>query len=142
MFYRYRLFNEDGSEAGEAHYAVLIQPGEDIWTGDGGHLRVVDIVPVHEDDSPYVGFLNESRAQSCAAPHERTGARPGRHLAYQAGSGARGRRTETAQTRVAECGKYDTQNEDSLALSQRCVDADEPPCARVLERSIAYWCSS
>src|SRR6266566_6457340 len=43
--------------------------------------------------------------------------------------------------RVAECGKYDTQNEDSVALSPRCVDADEPPRARLLETSIAYWCS-
>jgi hypothetical protein len=31
---------------------------------------------------------------------------------------------------VAVCGKYDTQNEDSVALSPRCVDADEPPRAR------------
>jgi hypothetical protein len=28
MLYRYRLYLEDGSDAGEAHYAVLIQPGE------------------------------------------------------------------------------------------------------------------
>jgi hypothetical protein len=27
--YHYRLFNEDGSEAGEATYAVPINPGED-----------------------------------------------------------------------------------------------------------------
>jgi hypothetical protein len=41
------------------------------------------------------------------APH-RTGAWPSRHLAYQAGSLARGRRTETAQTTgVAGCGNRD-----------------------------------
>jgi hypothetical protein len=45
MVYRYRLFLEDGSEAGEAHSAVMIQPGETIWTGDGRKLRVVDVVP-------------------------------------------------------------------------------------------------
>jgi hypothetical protein len=28
MLYRYRLFEVDGSEAGEAHYAVLIELGE------------------------------------------------------------------------------------------------------------------
>jgi hypothetical protein len=46
MLYRYRLFEVDGSETGEAHYAVLIEPGETIWTGDGRKLRVVDVVPV------------------------------------------------------------------------------------------------
>ena len=35
MLYRYRLHYEDGSDAGEAHYAVGINPGETIWTGDG-----------------------------------------------------------------------------------------------------------
>jgi hypothetical protein len=35
MFYRYRLFEVDRSEAGEAHYAVLIEAGEVIFTGDG-----------------------------------------------------------------------------------------------------------
>jgi hypothetical protein len=39
-------------------------------------------------------------------------------LAYQAGSGARGRRTETAQTTgVAECGNYDRQGDDQCALA-------------------------
>ncbi len=38
--YRYKLYELDGEEAGEAHYAVLIQPGEIIWTGDGRKLRV------------------------------------------------------------------------------------------------------
>jgi len=54
---RYRLFELDGAECDEAHYAVLIEPGEIIWTGDGRELRVVDVVPVEEDDSPFVGFL-------------------------------------------------------------------------------------
>jgi hypothetical protein len=46
-----------GADAGEAHYAVLIEPGETIWTGDGRKLRVVDLVPVEEEGSPFVGFL-------------------------------------------------------------------------------------
>ena len=50
MLYRYRLFDADGSEAGEAHYAVMIEAGETIWTGDGRKLRVVDVVPVMEED--------------------------------------------------------------------------------------------
>jgi len=35
MLYRSRLYAVDGDEAGEAHYAILIKPGESIWTGDG-----------------------------------------------------------------------------------------------------------
>ena len=57
MFYRYRLFEVDRSEASEAHYAVLIEAGEVIFTGDGRKLRVVDVVPVEEEGSPFVGLL-------------------------------------------------------------------------------------
>ncbi len=60
--YRYRLCEVDGSEAGEAHYAVLIEPGETIWTGEGRKLYVVDVVPVEEDGSPFVGFLKVEAA--------------------------------------------------------------------------------
>lgn len=42
MLYRHRLFLEDGSEAGEAHYAMRIQPGETIWTKGALKLRVLD----------------------------------------------------------------------------------------------------
>jgi hypothetical protein len=42
MLYRYRLYTPDGDEAGEAHYAVRIQPDEMIWTGDGRKLRVLE----------------------------------------------------------------------------------------------------
>ena len=41
MLYRYRLYSADGSFEGEAHYAVPIEPGETIWTGDGRKLLVV-----------------------------------------------------------------------------------------------------
>ena len=54
MIYRYRLYNPDGSDAGEAHYAVLIEPGE---TGDGRQWRVVDVVAVEEGGTPFVGLL-------------------------------------------------------------------------------------
>ena len=33
MFYRYKIHDADGDEIGEAHYAVLIQPGEEIIIG-------------------------------------------------------------------------------------------------------------
>jgi hypothetical protein len=57
VFYRYKLYEEDGTECGEAHYAFLVKPGETIVTGAGRKLRVIDVVPVDEEDSPYVGFL-------------------------------------------------------------------------------------
>jgi hypothetical protein len=62
MLYRYRLHYEDGGDAGEAHYAVMIRPGETIWTGDGRKLRVLDAVPVHEEDSKFVGLLMVAQA--------------------------------------------------------------------------------
>jgi hypothetical protein len=54
MLYRYMLH---GNDACEAHYAVLIEPGETVWTGDGRHLRVFSVVPNEEEDSPFVGVL-------------------------------------------------------------------------------------
>lgn len=41
MFYRYKLHVADGSDAGEAHYAFLVKPGETIIAGDGRRLRVL-----------------------------------------------------------------------------------------------------
>jgi hypothetical protein len=48
MLYWYRLYSTDGSFEGEAHYAVPIEPGETIWTGDGRKLLVVGVVSVPE----------------------------------------------------------------------------------------------
>ena len=63
MFYRYRLFEVDGTEAGEAHYAAYsYRDGETIWTGDGRKLRVVDVVPVEEEGSPFAGLLEVDSA--------------------------------------------------------------------------------
>jgi hypothetical protein len=55
--YRYKLYEFDGTETDEAHYAVLIEPGEIIWTGDGRKLRVVDLLPTVEPGLPFVGLL-------------------------------------------------------------------------------------
>jgi hypothetical protein len=55
--YRYRLFDADGADQGEGYYAVLIDEGDIIWAGDR-KLRVVSVVPVEEEDSPFVGFLS------------------------------------------------------------------------------------
>jgi hypothetical protein len=34
-----------GSEAGEAHDAVMVEPGETIWTGDGRFNRTARTLP-------------------------------------------------------------------------------------------------
>jgi hypothetical protein len=56
--FRYRLHLEDGSDAGEATYAVMVKPGEAILVGNGRRFRVLDVVPFdEEDESPFVGLL-------------------------------------------------------------------------------------
>jgi hypothetical protein len=60
--YRYRLFDADGADRGEAYYAVLIEAGDIIWADDCRKLRVFDVLSVEEEDSPIVGFLNVESA--------------------------------------------------------------------------------
>jgi hypothetical protein len=56
--FTYRLHLAEGSDAGEATYSVTIKPGQEILVGNGRRFRVVDIVPLtEEDDSPFVGLL-------------------------------------------------------------------------------------
>jgi hypothetical protein len=56
--FRYRLHLEDGSDAGEATYAQMIHPGDEIHLGAGQRFRVLDVVPFEEEDkSPFVGLL-------------------------------------------------------------------------------------
>jgi hypothetical protein len=62
MLYRYRLYSKDGNFEGEAHYAVPIEPGETIWTGDARKLLVVGVVSVPEGNSPYMGLLTVEAA--------------------------------------------------------------------------------
>ena len=58
VFYRYKLHEVDGTDAGEAHYAFLARPGETIVTGAGRKLRVLDVIPTEEEgESPFVGLL-------------------------------------------------------------------------------------
>ena len=40
-----------------------MQSGDTIWTGDGRKLSVVDVVPVEEADSPFVGLLPVAPAE-------------------------------------------------------------------------------
>jgi hypothetical protein len=49
---------EDGSDAGEATYAQMIHPGDEIHIGAGQRFRVLDVLPFpEEDESPFVGML-------------------------------------------------------------------------------------
>jgi len=43
--FRYRLHSPDGDDLGEATYAVMIKPGEEIHGSGGQRLRVLDVVP-------------------------------------------------------------------------------------------------
>jgi len=54
---KYRLYLEDGSEVGEAAYSQHIKVGEIIWAAGTRQFRVVELVPVDEERSPYVGLL-------------------------------------------------------------------------------------
>jgi hypothetical protein len=61
-FFRYRLFEPDGSEIGDAEYAVQVHAGETIWTLDGCELRVTALVPVGDERSPYTALLQVEAA--------------------------------------------------------------------------------
>jgi hypothetical protein len=55
--FRYRLHLEDGSDAAEATYAVMIKPGEEIIASQNQRFRVLEVVPLEEEDaSPFVGM--------------------------------------------------------------------------------------
>lgn len=56
--FTYRLHFEDGSDAGEATYSVIIRAGEEILVGNGRRFRVLDVVPFEEaDESPFAALL-------------------------------------------------------------------------------------
>lgn len=60
--FRYRLHSADGDDLGEATYAVVIKPGEEIFVGNGRQLRVLDVVPFEEEDSALAGTLKVEAA--------------------------------------------------------------------------------
>jgi hypothetical protein len=52
------MHSPDGDDLGEATYAVMIKPGEEVLVGNGRRLRVLEVVPFDEgDESPFVGML-------------------------------------------------------------------------------------
>ena len=46
--FRYRLHSPVWDDLGEATYAMMIKPGEEIHGAGGQRLRVVDVVPFDE----------------------------------------------------------------------------------------------
>jgi hypothetical protein len=40
----------------------MVRPGEDIVVGDGRRFRVLDLIPVEAEDSPFVGLLQVEAA--------------------------------------------------------------------------------
>lgn len=61
--FKYRIHWADGSDAGEAEYAVNIKPGEIVWLRDGRKVRVLDLVTIAKDEgSRYVGLLRVEAA--------------------------------------------------------------------------------
>jgi hypothetical protein len=53
----------DGDDLGEATYAMMIHPDEEIMAGSNQRFRVLDVVPFEEEDkSPFVGLLQVEAA--------------------------------------------------------------------------------
>ena len=52
--FRYRLRLADGSDACDASYAVMIYPGEEIIAGDDERFRVLALLPLEAEGSPFV----------------------------------------------------------------------------------------
>jgi hypothetical protein len=60
--FKYKLHTADCDDLGEATYAVMLQPGEEIHLG-ANRFRVVDLVPFREEDkSPFAGMLRVEAA--------------------------------------------------------------------------------
>jgi len=53
--FTYRLHSPDGDDLGEATYAQMIHPDEEIIAGSNEHFRGADAVPFEEDESAVRG---------------------------------------------------------------------------------------
>jgi hypothetical protein len=60
--FTYRLHALDGNDLGEATYAVLIRPGDEIIAGQNQRFRVVQLIAVELEGSPLVGLLQVEAA--------------------------------------------------------------------------------
>jgi len=50
---KYRIYDEDGTDAGEAADGDRLKPGDEIWTPDHIKVRVVDVLPLEDEDGPF-----------------------------------------------------------------------------------------
>jgi hypothetical protein len=67
----YRLHTADGDDLGEATYAIMVKPGEEIHLGGGQRFRVLDVVPFEDEDgSPFVGLLQVEATEPTPAASE------------------------------------------------------------------------
>jgi hypothetical protein len=60
--FSYRLHLADGSDVGDATYAVMIYPGEEIVAGDNEHFHVLAFLPLEDEGSPFVELLQVEAA--------------------------------------------------------------------------------
>jgi hypothetical protein len=61
--FRYRMHSADGDDLGEATYAVMIKPGEEVLVGNGRRCSLLDVVPFdEEDESPFTAMPNVEAA--------------------------------------------------------------------------------
>jgi hypothetical protein len=61
---KYRLHDAEGNDMGEMLLGdVPFRPGDEIFLGPGRKLRVLDVVPLEEEDeSPFVAMLRVEAA--------------------------------------------------------------------------------
>jgi hypothetical protein len=61
--FRYRLHTADGDDLGEATYAQMIYPDEEIIANGKQRFRVLDVVTFEEaDESSFTGLLKVEAA--------------------------------------------------------------------------------
>lgn len=60
--FRYRLHSPDGDDLGEATYAQMIHAGDEVHVGAGQRFRVLDVVPIEDEDAKIIGMLKVEAA--------------------------------------------------------------------------------
>lgn len=60
--FTYKLHLTDGSDVGQATYPSMVKVGEELFFGGGRKFRVVDLVPIEDEDSPFIALLQVEAA--------------------------------------------------------------------------------
>ena len=61
--FTYRLLSPDGDDLGEATYAQMIRPEEEIIAAGNRRFRVLALVPFEGEDPRFTGLLEVEPAQ-------------------------------------------------------------------------------